>query len=64
MAREAIVPPRTDDKVERDRFYRSVARIINHLISSIPDDSTASDIPGVVADLNSLQDAIREISST
>jgi hypothetical protein len=63
MARNALVPPRTDDEIERRRFYQSVARIINHLVSSIPDDSTASDVAGVVADLNSLQDAIKDISA-
>lgn len=63
MAREAIVPPRTDDPGERSIFYSNVCRIINDLVSSVPADSTASDVAGVVADLNSLQDALKAIST-
>ena len=63
MAREALVPPRTDDPEERRQFYSNVCRIINDLIASIPADSTAVDVAGVVSDLNDLQDAIKEISA-
>ena len=64
MARDAIVPPRTDDPKERERFYKNVCRIINSMINSIPADSTAVDVAGVVSDLNDLQDAIRGISTS
>ena len=62
MAREAIVPPRTDDPVELQEFYRNICRFINNLIAAIPADSTAVDVAGVVADLNALQDSIRDNS--
>jgi hypothetical protein len=41
------------------RWAEQVTRVINNLVSNIPDDSTAVDVAGVVADLNSLQDAIK-----
>jgi hypothetical protein len=63
MARDVIVPPRTDDPYEVRKFYLSICQVINNLVNAIPADSTASNVAEVVSDLNDLQDAIKDITA-
>lgn len=48
---------------ELSRWSVEVTRALNNLVSVIPDDSTASDVAGVVADLNSLLGELRTLST-
>lgn len=43
------------------RWADQVSRVINNLVSNIPSDSTASDVPGVVSDLNDLLAVLRNL---
>lgn len=45
-----------------DEFKRQVAAMFNKLIGNVPDDSTASDVAGVVADLNELLAMLRGLN--
>lgn len=63
MARKVIVPPRTKDPYELNQFFQNVCKVINNLVAAIPADSTAANVAEVVADLNSLQDAIKGITT-
>jgi hypothetical protein len=47
-----LVPP--VNQVEQARFYQELCRQMNKKRPVIPDDSTASDIAGIVADFNTL----------
>lgn len=45
------------------RWAGNVTRLINKLVDTIPDDSTATDVAGVVSDLNDLQDVLRDLDA-
>jgi hypothetical protein len=47
-----LVPPK--NKQESDRFYQELCRQMNKKRPVIPDDSTAADVAGIVADFNTL----------
>lgn len=45
-------PP--ENKNEMGRFLQELCRIVNKKTPTIPSDSTASDVAGIVADFNTL----------
>lgn len=47
-----ITPPK--DKSEVDKFHQELCRIVNKKRPTIPSDSTASDVAGIVSDFNTL----------
>lgn len=46
-----VTPP---GKGEEERFYQELCRVVNKKRPVIPDDSTASDVAGIVSDFNTL----------
>lgn len=44
------------------RWAEQVSRVVNNLVSNIPIDSTASDVPGIVSDFNDLLAELRGLS--
>jgi hypothetical protein len=54
-----LIPPREINDQTLRIFFRDLCEVINQRFGNIPDDSTASDVPGVVIDLNALQDILR-----
>jgi hypothetical protein len=44
------------------RWAESVSRVINHIVNDMPDDSTASDVAGIVSDFNDLLDVFRDLN--
>ncbi len=60
MTKKIITAPRTDDPAEMRRFMANVANAINSLVCETQADSTASDVAGIVADVNSLLAKLRD----
>lgn len=52
-----VTPPANQNEI--DRFRQELCRVLNKRVPVIPSDSTAVDVPGVVADLNALLAALR-----
>lgn len=52
-----LKPP--DNQGEIERFRQELCRIMNKRRLAVPDDSTASDVAGIVSDFNSLLAALR-----
>lgn len=52
-----IIPPAGENELEK--FYQELCRIVNKKRPVIPDDSTASDVAGIVSDFNDLLAALR-----
>lgn len=46
-----------------NRWAEQTSRVINNLVNNTPADSTASDVPGIVADFNALLAVIRALST-
>jgi hypothetical protein len=62
-ARKVLTPPLTNGPEDARRFNDNVCRVLNNLVLSIPGDSTAIDVAGVVSDLNDLLAALRVLSA-
>jgi hypothetical protein len=54
-----ITPPREINEYTIRNFFVTVCNVINKRLGNIPDDSEATDVAGVVEDLNALQDILR-----
>ena len=54
---DTLRPPENESELER--FYQELCRVVNKKKPVVPDDSTASDIAGIVSDFNDLLAALR-----
>ena len=58
MTTKIVLRPPADDE-----WKRQVSALFNKMISNIPADSTASDVAGVVSDLNDLLAVLRGLTT-
>lgn len=54
-----IKPPHEITTESLRAFITELCNVLNSRFGNIPDDSTASDVSGVVSDLNDLLDVLR-----
>lgn len=62
MAEIIQAPPIGTNLDDLTRKMQQLCNLVNKMITNIPADSTASDVAGVVSDLNSLQDVFKALN--
>lgn len=59
MSKKILVPPMQINDQSIRRFFNDIANAFNERLGSIPDDSTAADVPTLLSDFNELLEVLR-----